>query len=268
MASTFASPTGLLSLGRATLQWFVGWWQIAHLGAVILVLALSPSSYDRGTRFVLAREAYQATAPILPWFTVLSSLISLVIIRIVVVTALSYGLSRYALDMVVRVLVLELIPLTAALFVALRCAIPNAAEIAALRDSGAFEALRQQGVNPLQREVLPRMVAGMFSTLMLAAVSCVVALLLAYVSVHGFTGAAFVSYTRSVGHVFSPAVVVIFTLKTFFFSLAVALIPIATVVYEARSDRPRRTSTELQGLVRLFSAILLIEVASLVGNYY
>ena len=268
MASTFASSNGLLSLGRATLHWFVGWWQIAHLGAVILVLALSPSSYDRGTRFVLAREAYQATAPILLWFTVLSSLISLVIIRIVVVTALSYGLSRYALDMVVRVLVLELIPLTAALFVALRCAIPNAAEIATLRDSGAFEALKQQGVNPLQREVLPRMVAGMFSTLMLASVSCVVALLLAYVTVHGFTGAAFASYTRSVGHVFSPAVVVIFTLKTFFFSLAVALIPIATVVYEARWDWRRRTSAELHGLVRLFSAILLIEVASLVGNYY
>lgn len=268
MASTFALSNGLLSLGRATLRWFVGWWQITHLGAVILVLALAPSSYDRDTRLVLAREVYEATAPILLWFTVLSSLISLVIIRIVVVTALSYGLSRYALGAVVRVLVLELIPLIAALFVALRCAIPNAAEIATLRDSGRFEALTQHGVNPLQREVLPRMVAGMFSTLMLAAVSCVVALILAYISVHGFTGAAFASYTRAVGHVFSPAVALIFTLKTFFFSVAVALIPIATVVYEAGWDLRRRTSAELHGLVRLFSAILLIEVASLVGNYY
>ena len=56
----------------------------------------------------------------LPWFTALSALVSLVIIRIVLVTALSYGLSRFALEMVVRVLVLELIPLSAALFVALR----------------------------------------------------------------------------------------------------------------------------------------------------
>jgi phospholipid/cholesterol/gamma-HCH transport system permease protein len=268
MASTFALSNGLLSLGRLTLRWFVGWWQITHLGAVILVLALSPSSYDRDTRRVLAREVYEATAPILLWFTVLSSLISLVIIRIVVVTALSYGLSRYALGAVVRVLVLELIPLIAALFVALRCAIPNAAEIATLRDGGRFEALTRQGISPLQREVLPRMVAGMFSTLMLAAVSCVVALILTYISVHGFAGAAFGSYTRAVGHVFSPAVALIFTLKTFFFSVAVALIPIATVVYEAGWDLRRRTSAELHGLVRLFSAILLIEVASLVGNYY
>ena len=45
----------------------------------------------------------------LPWFTLLAALVSLVLIRIVVVTAVSYGLSRYALEMVVRVLVLELI---------------------------------------------------------------------------------------------------------------------------------------------------------------
>ena len=43
----------------------------------------------------------------------LSALISLVLIRIVVVTALSYGLSQFAVQMVVRVLVLELIPTTA-----------------------------------------------------------------------------------------------------------------------------------------------------------
>ena len=63
----------------------------------------------------------------------LSTLISLVVIRIVLVTALSYGLSQYALEMVVRVLVLELIPLAAALFAALRCTMPLAAEMAALR---------------------------------------------------------------------------------------------------------------------------------------
>lgn len=50
----------------------------------------------------------------------MSTLLSLVLIRVVVVTALSYGLSQYALQMVVRVLVLELIPLSAAMFVALR----------------------------------------------------------------------------------------------------------------------------------------------------
>ena len=80
------------------------------------------------------------TAPNLLWFCVLSALISLVIIRIVVVTALSYGLSGYALEMVVRVLVLELIPLTASLFVALRSTLPAGVEFAQRRLAAATAA--------------------------------------------------------------------------------------------------------------------------------
>lgn len=262
-----SSPGALAEMGRATLRWLAGWWRIVHFGAVILVLALSPSSYDRVQRSALARQIYLGTAPILLWFTVLSSLISLVVIRIVVVTALSYGLSKYALEMVVRVLVLELIPLTSAIFVALRCAIPNAAEVYDLRAHSGFAVLTREGVVPLRREVLPRVVAGMFSVLMLVAVACVVTLLLAYLSVHGFTAAGFAGYTRTVGRVFGPAVALIFALKTFFFALAVGLIPIATVLFEGARTQ-LRLSAELQGLVRLFTVVLLIEAASLIGNYY
>ena len=125
----------------------------------------------------------------------------------------------------------------------------------------------QQGVDPLQREVLPRVASAMFSTLMLAGLSCVVTAVLAYVSVYGFTTGAFAGYTRTFGHVFNPAVSMIFALKVFFFGLAVALIPIASVLYD-RSRARLRTSVELQSLVRIFVVILLIEVASLVGNYY
>jgi len=77
----------------------------------------------------------------------------------VVVTALSYGLTAYALEMVIRVLVLELIPLTAALFVAMRCTIPNGARLAQLRQSGHLDALRRRGVDPVRMELLPRVVA-------------------------------------------------------------------------------------------------------------
>ncbi len=267
MASLLSSPDPVPGWGRSTLTWFAGWWHTIYFGAMILVLALSPSSYVGPNRSALARHIYLGTAPLLLPFIVLSSLISLVIIRIVVVTAVSYGLSQYALEMVVRVLVLELIPLTAALFAALRCALPNAADIGEMRARGEFDALEKKGIDPLRREVLPRVASAMFSALMLAAVSGVVTAVLAYVSVYGFTTGAFAGYTRTFGQIFNPEVSMIFALKTFFFSLAVALIPVASVLYEPSRARPR-TSSELQSLIRLFMVILLIEVASLIGNYY
>ena len=122
--------------GRALVQWLAGWWRMVHLAAMLLALALSPSSYAPAQRRALERHIVQAAGPALLWFSVVSMLISLVLIRIVLVTALSYGLSQYALEMVVRVLVLELIPLTAALFAALRATIPQAAEMALMRSSG------------------------------------------------------------------------------------------------------------------------------------
>ena len=169
--------------------------------------------------------------------------------------------------MVIRVLVLELIPLTAALFVALRCTIPDGAELAQMQAKGTLESLRLQGINPVHREVLPRVVAGIFSTITLAALSCVVALAVAYLVLYGFAIAGLAGYTRLFGQVFTPAVSLIFVLKTLLFSLAVSLIPMASALY-GMSQSNTRSSAEMRALVRMFAVILLIEVLSLIGNYY
>jgi phospholipid/cholesterol/gamma-HCH transport system permease protein len=266
MAAAFAGFQRLSHAGRAPLRWLAGWWCIVFFGASMLVLALSPSSYGRETRQALMRHIYLDTAPILWWFTVLCALLTLVITRIVVVTALSYGLSRYALEMVIRVLVLELIPLTAALFVALRCTIPNGAALAEMRRIGHFDALARQGIDPVLTQALPRALAGIFATITLAALSCVVALVLAYLAVYGGTLAGAAAYTHVFGHVFNASVSLIFLLKTLFFSLAVSIIPMASGLYDVEGDGSRE-SAALQGLVRMFAVLLVLEMVSLAGNY-
>ncbi|MDB5743683.1 MAG: ABC-type transport system ipermease component [Polaromonas sp.] len=267
MLTTGPWHSRLTRTGRAALLWLAEWWQLLHLGAVILVLSFSPSSYSRKNRVVLSRHIYASTAPILLGFSLLCALVTVVLTRIVMVTALSYGLSQYALQVVIRVLVLELIPLTAALFVALRCTIPDGAELTALQSAGELERMRRRGVEPIGREVLPRVVAGMFSGITLAALSSVVALMVAYLTVYGFTLSGLPGYTRLFGQVFAPAVTLIFVLKTVLFCLAVSLIPMASALYGMRGASVR-TSAEMRGLVRMFAVVLLIEVASLVGNYY
>src|SRR4051812_7308353 len=210
-----SAPTWQHRLANAPLRWVLSWCDVVLFGAELLVLALSPSSYrERAMRAALARHAWLDTAPILLGFSMLCALLTVVITKIVVVTARSYGLSQYALEMVIRVLVLELIPLTAALFVALRCTIPNGAALAELRRNGRFDGLRRAGSDPVVREVLPRMLAGAFSTITLAALSCFVAMVLAYLAVYGVNGAGLPAYTRMFGHVFDPSVSMIFVLKT------------------------------------------------------
>ena len=252
-------------LARAVWARALAWWRIVYLGAVAMVLVLSPSSYSRAGRKLLANRMYLDTAPILLGFTMLAALLALVITRIVVVTALSYGLSRYALEMVIRVLVLELIPLTAAMFVAMRCAIPAGEQLAAMRQSGHLTRLEQSGADPVRMELVPRVVAAGFASLTLAALSCVVALCMSYLSVYGVNTAGLDGFTRMFGHVFSPAVSLVFALKTVFFSLAIAVIPMTAGMY---SDGLNARRSELGGLARMFAVLLLIEMLSLIGNYY
>jgi phospholipid/cholesterol/gamma-HCH transport system permease protein len=253
--------------GRSALRWLITWWQIIHLGALVAALALSPGSYSRQRWPLLAKHLVQAAWPVLPWFGLVSALISLVIARIVLVTAASYGLDQFALGMVVRVLVLELIPLSAALFVAVRITVPAAGSLAVLRTSDDFAALRRAGGDPLRDEIAPRVLASLVSVLLLAALASVISLALAYLLVHGFTPWGFERFTRQVGQVFTPAVSLIFMLKTLAFGAAVSVVPLGSALHDPvgpASPLP----LELQGLVRLLMALLAVEVVSLVGNYY
>ncbi len=260
MLAQLPAVSAFTLLARSAGRWLAGWWRIVHFGAVVGVLALAPGSYSSRQRRAIAHHMVLDTAPVLVWFTLLSSLLSLVISRIVVVTALSYGLTQYALEMVVRVLVIEIIPLTAALFVAVRCALPHGEELAGMRLRGELNRMRDRGIDPLRDEVLPRAVAGLFSVALLSVLAGTVALVLAYLATYGFTLWALDGYTRTVGRVFDPVVVVVFLLKTLLFSLAVVLVPMGSALHDTTRSR---MSAEVRGLVRLFALLLLIEAGSL-----
>lgn len=258
----------LFQWGRRVLAAWGAWWQVLLIGAQIVVLSLSPSSYDESEeRQAVMAHLYRASAPLLTGFLLLSALVSLVLIRIVVATALSYGLSQYALEVLVRTLVLELIPLYAALFVAVRYTMPESQRIRRLMADEHRQGVRRSRQQLLRQDLLPRALGGVFSVLLLAALSCFMALVLTYLNVYGFSPWALADYNRSVGSVFSPAVTLIFGLKTLFFSLAVAFVPMAASAQpDAHGGYARRS--DITEFARLLSVILLLEVVSLLGNYY
>jgi len=253
--SRTTSPTHPDSWTASPARYLRSWWYMIHLGALAIVTALSPSSWRRESFTATARHLHTSTWQVLPWFALASSLVSLVIIRIVLVTAKSYGLSQFALEMVVRVLVLELIPLSAALFVALRAGM-------------AFDAsaLGAQALRRLRRDLVPQLIANAVAVLSLAMVTSVIVLLLAYLNVYGVSPWGVQDYTRTVGRVFAPMVTIGFAIKTVLFGLAVALIPSAAILELQRYPR-RLRSTVQPGALRLLFVLIVIEAASLTLKY-
>jgi phospholipid/cholesterol/gamma-HCH transport system permease protein len=249
------SISSFAHMGAGALRWARSWWRVLFWGAQMVVLALSPSSYKGHYKRRILGHIYVSTAPILPWFVALSALISLVIVRIVWTTALSYGLTGYALEVLTRTLVLELIPLVSALFVALRVTMPGAQTAAAM-------AQHHQGL--LLWPLLPRAIAGVVAVYTLAAISSTVALALSYLTVYGLSPWGVSAFTAMIGEVFSLDVVVVFVVKTTLFALAVSVVPLGAAVVDPHSQLK---VAELKAFARLFSTLLLIEALSLLGSY-
>lgn len=254
------------ALGGALLGRPAGWLRAIHFGAVAVVTALSPSTYDRDARRVAAQQIHFSAWRALPGFTLACALLSFVLIRIVVGTAQDYGLAQYALELTVRVLVLELIPILAALFVALRSGAAISTEVTLMHVRGELEQLARSGRDPLGAELVPRAIGSLVAVMLLAYLSGVVALALAYGELYGLSPWALGTFVRVTGQVFDPVVVVGFVAKTVLFGAAVGAIPIGAALGIGRepSQAPRAVR---RGMVRLGIALAVIEIVFLAVMY-
>lgn len=252
--------------GVVFVAWASGWLQLLRFGAATTVAALSPSIYNPATRNVVAKQIYFTAWQVMPGFVLFVAVLSAVLVRIVDHTARDYGLSQFASEMTIRVLLLEVIPLTAALFVSLRSGAAINTEIALMNLRNEIDALARAGIDPMRQEFVPRLVGCTFSVISLTAVSCAVALGIAYLGVYGFFLWGLPEFTRSVGNVFSPEITIGLALKCAFFGLAVGVIPMSEGLAGPREVHSAPISV-LRGMMRLFFVLVLIEVASLAFKY-
>jgi len=252
--------------GAATLAWLGGWGSLIGFAASALIHALTPSTYNSATRSVVMKQIYFTAWQILPGFALFSALLSYVIIRIVVGTANDFGLSDYALETVIRVLVLELLPLITALFIALRSSAAINTEVALMNVHNEIKALEDLGVDPMRLEFIPRVIGGTISVLALSAVSGIIALILAYLVVYGGHLWNYQAFVLVASNIFDFGVVIGLAIKVFLFGMAVTVIPISEGL-RAPQKLFFVPIAVLRGMVRLFFVLMLIEVASLAIKY-
>lgn len=240
--------------------------RLVLFGAEALAAAISPSTYTAPARRIAARQVCASAWQVLPAFVLACAILGALVIHIVDSTARDFGLSSYSLDLFLRVLVQELIPIFVALFVALRSGAALGTEVAMMRARGGLEPGQGAAADPLREEILPRGIGVAAAVLALTVIGCLVALVVAYASLYGLSPWGHAPYARAIGQVFAPAVLAGFAMKVAFFALAVAVIPVAAGL-GASSDPRSVPDAAPRGLVGIFVVIALVEAVSLALKY-
>jgi phospholipid/cholesterol/gamma-HCH transport system permease protein len=254
--------------GQAFSERLNGWVTVFRFALTALVGVMSPSMYNKATRLIVQKQIYFTAWQILPGFALFAALFSFLIIEIVGTTAAKYGLYEYALELIVRILVLEILPLMTVLFIALRTGAAINTEVALMKIQNELDALQRMGIDPLRLELLPRVIGGTISVLALTAVNIVIALWLTHLLMIEFHPLSLTpsDYTRMIGRVLDIPALVVLWLKTLAFGFAVTVIPIAEGL-----STPQKLFyapiAVLRGMVRLFFSLMLIEAAALAIVY-
>jgi phospholipid/cholesterol/gamma-HCH transport system permease protein len=243
------------------------WRRVLRFAGLATVAALSPSTYSARAREVAVRQIYFTAWQILPGYAAATALLSLLLIEVVVASARKYGIEHYSLELVLSVLVLEVVPLMTALFVALRSGAAIGAEIALASVRGELDDREEAEASPLHAELVPRIAGAALSVASLMTLGCAITVWLTYAEFYGFTTAGLPEFTRIVSIVFDGVELAVFCLKCLLFGLAVAIIPAATGLEAERGVMKSLPAVVLGGLIKLFFAIIVIEVASLVVKY-
>ncbi len=254
------------SLGARCVGWFnVGYGLFAFAGRAALLL-LDRTTWNRATYDVIIKQVYFTAVQILHVFLGYALVISWLLITIILSTAREFGLTEFATEMTIRVLVLELLPFLTALFIALRSGSAINTEVALMRVNNELDALAHCKVPPMQFEFLPRLIGGVISVVVLASLAGLLALLLAYLSIYGLTMAGFDAFTQTIAKIFDLRIVVGLAAKCALFGLAVTLIPVVSGL-----ETPKKLFmvpvSVLRGMMRVFFAIVAIEVLSLALKY-
>lgn len=240
--------------------------RMLRFGGIALAGIFSPGLYNSATRTVVQKQIYFTAWQIIGSFSLFAALLSLILVQIAITTAQNYGLGDFALEVVLRTLVIELLPLLTALFVALRSGAAINAEISLMNINNEIQALADVGVDAMRLEFLPRVIGGVLSVLALTALVSLIALLIAYLSLYGLESHGLAAFSQTLGQVFSLLQVFGLWFKCLLFGLAVTVIPIA-----AGLDAPHKLFfapiAVHAGMVRLFFALMLIEAGSLALTY-
>jgi len=222
-----------------------------HEGKVSLLVAVTRDLTDRVKAGALVKE--------------LAPLIGGGGVWLIVTLSTTFGFSDYSAKIIVDIMIMQVPPLFAALFIAMRASPVNNTEIALMKVGNQVAALEALRIDPLAYLCVPRLIGS---------VACALALAFMLVAMT-FAGNELFSWLSArldyPYHAQDLARIVTFdglsgvALRSMLFGFFVTLVPLYHGLHPASSDNPVPASV-LRGMDNVLLAIILVEGLSLLAS--
>lgn len=235
---------------------------ISFAGQVISRI-FRPGTYNSAMRMVLVNQIYFTSVQILPIFIFVSIVLGSLLIGIAFQLLKQLGLTDYLGKVLMGLIVTELSPFFTVLFITLRSSSAINTEMAVMKVDGEINTLETFRIDIMNYLLLPRIINGVVSLVLLSSLFSILLLFSGFLFSWLIFGISTDVYSNILLNSANFSDMVISLIKCAVFGLFVTLIPIR---YGLRASR-EFTSIPISvsgGMVKVFAAIIIIEVMSLI----
>jgi phospholipid/cholesterol/gamma-HCH transport system permease protein len=253
----------LESVGRTCLNMAKSFYDTLFFAITVILKIFDRRNYNSAVKMVLVNQIYFTSMQILPLFIGISIIFGSMVISIVFQVIKSMGLADYLGRILMGLVVTELSPFITVLLIALRSSSAINTEIAVMKVNNELKTLEAFNIDVINYLFLPRIINGVVSVVLLSSLFSILALTSGMLFSKLIFGMSVDVYTNVLLKSADFYDIVISLIKCSTFGFFITLIPIRFGL-QASSELTSIPVAVLNGMVKVFIAIVLIEVLSLI----
>jgi phospholipid/cholesterol/gamma-HCH transport system permease protein len=223
-------------------------------------------TYNSATIPVLTAQIYYTSVEILPLFICVSVILGTLIMGILFDTIKTLGLDQYLGTILMGFAVTELSPFVTVLLLALRSGSAINTEIAVMKVNRELDTLQAFNIDKNNYLFIPRIISVMISLVLLTGLFSIVLLTSGVLFSNIIFGMGLNTYSMLLVNSIEFSDMAILFFKCVTFGFFITLIPILSGM-RASYELTSIPVSVLHGMIRVFIAIIIIEVLSLVARF-
>jgi phospholipid/cholesterol/gamma-HCH transport system permease protein len=256
-------PDFFEAIGLFVLKRFRGLYDLNSFAIEVLYNLFNLFNYNRLMLYVMIRQIYFSSLQVFALYGFISLVLGTVLIGATMLIGASLGISRSLEPVFASMLVSEIAPIFALVFYALRSSSAINTEIAIMNVTNEIESLHHFNISPMSYLYMPRIIAGVISLFMMSGLFIMLSYLGGYLFAFLYSGYSInfflVTFISPIGLVD----IIMLLMKIILFGYFAVLLPIYTGLNLYEKTLNAVPVSVLQGMVRLFLSITIIEVLSL-----